>query len=121
MQSYEGHIKNHRSPTSAISPFKAKPYACGAHVRGVEARTRSLATLHAILATALKAAVMKGMLRNNAASRAANKPCIPNTGDSVNNVWSADEARRALRVLMDEGPEWSAQDQALFALALIGS
>lgn len=90
------------------------------HVERYYAESRvaltTLAVHHAILSTALKAAVEKGILRTNVARRASNRPCgVVSDGDVLSNVWTADDAKRFLTFVKTNSSE---QDAALFALAL---
>jgi len=71
---------------------------------------------HAILATALNAAVKKHLINRNVASLAANKPsAVQHAADSLTNVWNADEARTFLIAVKEDG---NAQWIAVFALLL---
>ena len=70
---------------------------------------------HAILNSALKAAVRAGLLHRNVAPLAANKPRAPEGHEDVlANVWEAHEARRFLETAKADGP----QQAAFYSLAL---
>ena len=97
-------------PLQKLSPMHVERYYAESKLAPA-----TLAVHHALLATALKAAVVKGILRTNAASRVANKPRVASGGDALHNVWAADEAKRFLTTVKTTGSE---QDAALFALAL---
>jgi integrase len=97
-------------PLQKLSPMQIERYYADSKLAPA-----SLALHHAVLSTALKAAVLKGILRSNAASRVANKPHIVSKGDVLKNVWTADEARLFLQTVKDQAGE---QDAALFAVAL---
>lgn len=76
----------------------------------------SAAVHHAILTTALNAAVKKCLVHKNVASLATNKPCVvSHGGDSLKNVWSAQEAHQFLATVKQDA---SAQLAALFSLLL---
>ena len=77
----------------------------------------TVALHHGILTSALNAAVNAGVLRNNVAKRATNKPRARGSEDVLHNVWTVDEARRFLSAVKQEG---NAQYAALFSLALDG-
>lgn len=70
---------------------------------------------HAVLRSALGAAVKKGLLRSNVATRATNKPHVSSNGDVLGNVWTSDEAKTFLTYVKAHG---TTQEAALFALAL---
>jgi integrase len=114
---YYSTIKKHLKPFFGDIPLqKLSPL----HVERYYAQHQKLAPAtvsihHSILATALKAAVTKGILRSNAASRAANKPHIESKLDDLHNVWSSDDARRFITTVKKEG---TVQDAALFSVLL---
>jgi integrase len=113
---YAAAIKNHLVPALGAFPLqKLNPLHVERYYADLKlaAATRSLH--HALLSTALKAAVLKGLIRSNPASRVANKPSVPLRGDTLENVWSAAEASQFLASVKSNGTE---QDAALFALAL---
>jgi len=70
---------------------------------------------HTVLTSALNAAVNEGVLRGNVTKRVMNKPRVRFGEDVLDNVWTADEARRFLAAVKQDG---NAQYIALFALAL---
>ena len=70
---------------------------------------------HAILSTALKAAVRADLLQRNVATLAVNKPRVSEGhADVLDNVWEAHEARRFLETAKAAGP----QPAAFYSLAL---
>jgi integrase len=96
-----------------LTPLQVERYYAE---RGADLAERSVALHHAILTGALSAAVNNGTLRQNVASRVTNKPKVrQNDEDLLNNVWTADEARRFLESLKEDS---STQYLVLFALAL---
>lgn len=78
---------------------------------------RTMAVHHAVLTSALKAAVKNELLRRNPAERVTNKPRIRTSEDVLDNVWTAEDARKFLTAVKQTQ---SAQQAALFALALDG-
>jgi integrase len=75
----------------------------------------TLAQHHAILSSALKAAVLDGLLTRNAASLVIGKPHAKRDHEQVSqNCWEADEARKFLAAAKDAGPQMAAF--AAFAL-----
>lgn len=75
----------------------------------------TLAQHHAILAGALKAAMIEGLVTRNVASLVVGKPQVTRDHDRLRqNCWEADEARKFLAAAKKEGP----QAAALYALAL---
>jgi integrase len=83
--------------------------------RGVTLVASGVAVHHAILTSALNAAVNRGLLRANVAKCATNKPRGRMSEDVLHNVWNADEAHRFLTTVKQEQ---NAQYAAFFALAL---
>jgi integrase len=100
-----GHLR-----LQALKPFHFEEYYATVDV---EARSK---VLHkAVITCALKAAINAGLLRNNVADRAANKPKLRKIEDKLDKVWTEDEAKRFLKTVKDLG---TAQDAAFFGLAL---
>jgi integrase len=75
----------------------------------------TLSQYHTILSSALKAALLEGMLTRNVASLVVGKPKINRGHDAVRqNCWEAHEAQALLTAAKAEGP----QAAAFYALAL---
>lgn len=88
-------------------------YADGRSDRGLAAAT--LAQHHAILSSALTAAVREGLILRNVAATVAHKPRPQRTADDLRRqCWTAEEARAFLAAADATSPQAS----ALFALAL---
>lgn len=102
-----GHV-----PLQQVTPLHVERYYAD---RGLKLAERSVALHKAIITSALNAAVTAGVLRNNVAKRATNKPRVRMIEDALHNVWTADEAHRFLVSVKKAG---DAQYAALFALAL---
>jgi len=75
----------------------------------------TLALHHNILATALNAAVKKGLLRTSPASKVTNKPHRHIGAETLDNVWTVEETRTFLSFVKTN---CCTQDAALFALAI---
>lgn len=69
---------------------------------------------HAILHSALDAAVKGGMVTRNVAQLVSNKPTKPTPQDVLDHVWTADEAAKFLKAAKAAGP----QPAAFYTLAL---
>ena len=114
-------IGNHLKPKlgnlrlQQLTPLHVEHYYAQCQEQGLCDRT--VALHHTILSGSLKAAVRQKLLRENVASMAMNKPrmSVRSSAGVLANVWTADEARRFLNTLKQEG---NAQSTALFALAL---
>src|SRR5688572_15416514 len=102
-----GHV-----PLQQVTPLHVERYYAD---RGLKLAERSVALHKAIITSALNAAVTAGVLRNNVAKRATNKPRVRMIEDALHNAWTADEAHRFLVSVKKAG---DAQYAALFALAL---
>lgn len=119
-RSYCGIVKNHLKPALGhillqhLSILQVERYYTDCREKLAE---RSVAMHHALLTTALNAAVTAGLLRHNVAKRTANKPKIRMSDDALRNVWNADEAHRFLDTVKSTK---NAQLAALFAVALDG-
>lgn len=75
----------------------------------------TLAQHHAILAAALKAALIEGLVMRNVATLVIGKPRVIRDHDKLRrNCWEADEARKFLAVAKKDGK----QQAAFYALAL---
>ena len=85
--------------------------------RGAKLAPGSVFVHHIVLTSALSAAMENGLVRQNVARRATNKPRVRANEDVLHNVWTPDEARRFLTAVKQTG---NAQYAALFALALDG-
>jgi integrase len=115
---YFGIVKKHLKPglghllLQQLTPLQVERYYVE---RGVKLAERSIAVHHAILTSALSAAMASGVLRQNVAKRATNKPRVRTSEDVLHNVWTGAEARRFLTTVKQTG---NAQYAALFALAL---
>ena len=70
---------------------------------------------HAVLTSALNAAVKGGLVHRNVAKLVNNKPIVRHSNDALKNVWTVDEARRFLVAAKQNA---SPQYAALFALLL---
>lgn len=120
-RSYCGIVKNHLQPglghlvLQQLTPLQVERYYADCSVKPKNLSARTLALHHAVLTSALTAAAASGLLRQNVAKRATNRPRITIGDDMLHNVWSADEARRFLTWVKGAG---SVQYAALFALAL---
>lgn len=116
--SYYRTIKNHLKPTlghlllQKLTALHVERYNADCKLK-----LSSAAVHHVILTSALDAAINAGLLRTNVAKRATNKPRPRRELDLLQNVWTADEARRFLAAVKEHG---STQYKALFALALDG-
>jgi len=95
-----------------LTPLQVERYYAE---RGAKLAARTVAMHHAVLITALNAAMTNGILRQNAAKRVSNKPRVNTNEDVMHNVWNADEARRFLTEVKQPG---NVQYAALFALLL---
>lgn len=114
--SYYRTIKNHLKPALGhVHLQKLTTLHVERYYADCKLAPGSTAIHHVILVTALDAAINAGLLRSNVPKRATNKPCARRELDVLENVWSADEARRFLSAVKQHG---STQDKALFALAL---
>jgi integrase len=116
---YAGVVKNYLKPAfghvllQQLTPLLVERYYADSKLA-----QRTVGVHHAILTTALKAAVTSGILRHNVANRATNKPNMRTTTSDVRkNCWSRDEAFTFLATVRQEG---NAQNLAFFALALDG-
>jgi integrase len=113
---YKGVIENHLKPKlGAIRLQELQPL----HVEGYHlALGLAPATgeqHHAILNSALKAAMRAGLVLRNVATLAENRPHAPEGHeDALANAWEADEARKFLATAKAAGP----QPAAFYTLAL---
>lgn len=103
---YAGIIKNHLIPALGALPLqKLSPLHVERYYADLKLSRATIAVHHALLSTALKAAVLKGLLRTNPASRVANKPSVPPRGDTLENVWTVSEPRQFLEYVKPKGSE----------------
>jgi integrase len=114
-RTYCGIVEKHIKPglghvlLQQLTPLHVERYYAECRTKLAE---RSVVMHHAILTTALKAAVNASVLRSD--TKRARRPRVRVAKDLL-NVWTSDEARRLLSTAKQEG---NAQYTALFALAL---
>jgi integrase len=92
-----------------------KPLDIEAYYSGLSGLSSSTVQIHhAILHSALKAAVHNGLVTRNVAALVSNKPRKVAREDVLDHVWTADEAARFLKTAKAAGP----QPAAFYTLAL---
>jgi integrase len=94
----------------ALKPIDIEAYY--ADLSGLS--TSTVQIHHAILHSALKAAVHNGMITRNVAALVSNKPRKTDRQDVHDHVWAADEAAKFLKTAKAAGP----QPAAFYTLAL---
>lgn len=124
---YKTIIKNYLKPALGHLPLQRltamhvqKYYA---ELQPKYGRTRKAASFadatklhhHAVLTSALNAAVRSGLVHRNVTKLVSNKPCVGKVNDALANVWTPEEARQFLTIVKEIA---SAQWAALFALLL---
>jgi integrase len=116
-RAFNGILRNHLKP--ALGPVLLQQLTL-LHVERYYAEMalrrapNTLASHHAVLRTALAAAVNGGYVRTNVAARATNKPKAGVVAVSK-NVWTIEEARQFMTTLKQHS---NVQYRALYALAL---
>lgn len=115
-QTYQSVIENHLKPAlGAIRLQQLRAADIQRYYNASELSPTTLTQHHAILASALKAATLQGLVARNVASLVVGKPHVKDQyADVLANCWTAEEARRFLLVAKQAGP----QEAAFYALAL---
>ncbi len=115
---YRTQIKKHIAPELGHIPLQLlTTFQLEQYYAGLKLAAGSVAIHHAILSSALKAATKAKLLHREQtiARDVTNKPRVNHHEDVLQNVWTADEARRFLTWVKHHE---SKQYVALFALAL---
>lgn len=108
----DGHIL--KSPIAGIRLQRLKATDLKGYYSSLTVSSSTQAQHHAILHSALKAAVLDGLVPRNVASLVVGKPKATRDQHADIQVWTADEARRFLTSARADGP----QSAAFYTLAL---